>query len=366
MSNQYDQWGEDFRGSEEAAGYALPPEDDPPVLAQAEPAPDAYGFTAGGAFILDTPADPVPLWGCGDEVLWADGEALMITGRQGLGKSTLSQQLTLGRCGIHEYTELLGYPITPGERRVLYLAMDRPNQVARSLRRMVCEDMRGQLDERLVVRKGPPPFDIAKHEYVLRDLARAADADTVVVDSVKDAAVGLSDDEVGAGYNRARQLAIADGIQVLEGHHNRKAQQGAGKAKPDLDDVYGSTWLTSGAGSVLYLTGAPGDPIVGVHHVKQPAAEVGPLRLMHDHATGRSTIWHATDLVRAAEATRDGITPVDAARLLFEVDKPTPAQREKARRKLESLTKGGLLRVLVEGDRGSKQPARYGPAGVLL
>jgi hypothetical protein len=38
------------------------------------------------------------------------------------------------------------------------------------------------------------------------------------------------------------------------------------------------TWLTSGAGSVILLNGQPGDPIVSLHHLKQPAAAVGPLQ----------------------------------------------------------------------------------------
>jgi hypothetical protein len=40
-------------------------------------------------------------------------------------------------------------------------------------------------------------------------LCEDADADTVVVDSLKDAAIGLSHDDVGSAYNRARQIAIA-------------------------------------------------------------------------------------------------------------------------------------------------------------
>ncbi len=72
-----------------------------------------YRFTTGGTFILDTPPDPQPLWGSGSDVLLAEGEALIIAGDQGLGKTTLAQQLALGRCGIPEYASLLGYPIRP-------------------------------------------------------------------------------------------------------------------------------------------------------------------------------------------------------------------------------------------------------------
>jgi hypothetical protein len=58
-----------------------------------------YQFVPGGSFILDTDATPVPLWGQDDQVWWSDGEGLIIAGAQGLGKTTLAQQVVLGRCG---------------------------------------------------------------------------------------------------------------------------------------------------------------------------------------------------------------------------------------------------------------------------
>lgn len=120
-----------------------------------------YQFTPGGSFILDTDPTPVPVWGKDDQVAWADGEALMVAAAQGLGKTTLMQQLTLGRCGFPEYASLLGLPIMPGHRRVLYLAMGRPKQIARSFRRMVTEGQRDMLNDRLLVWQGPPPGDLA-------------------------------------------------------------------------------------------------------------------------------------------------------------------------------------------------------------
>lgn len=324
-----------------------------------EDEPVSWLFADGGSFILDTPPNPTPLWGSGDDVLLADGEALVIAGGQGAGKTTLAQQLALGRCGIEEYSDLLGYPIQPGER-VLYLAMDRPRQAARSFRRMVGEAWRAELDRRLVVWQGPPPGDMAKFPSVLVTMCRKAGADTAIVDSLKDAAVGLSDDEVGAGWNRARQMAITAGVQVIELHHNRKAISGAKAERATIDDLYGSTWITSGAGSVILLAGAPGDPIVRLQHVKQPASEVGPLQIVHDHTIGRSTVWHSADLVSVALACPDGLSAVEAACALFDTEKPSAAEREKARRKLERLASDGLLSVLDEGDQRSGRARRWG------
>lgn len=325
------------------------PEKDAPVL---------YRLSAGGDFILDTPPDPLPLWGRGDEVLLADGEALIIAGPQGVGKTSLAQQLALGRAGFPEYADLLGYAVEPGAGATLYLAMDRPRQAARSFRRMVGEAWRDQLNRRLLVWQGPPPHDLARVPALLTRLCQQARADTVIVDSLKDAAVGLTDDEVGAGYNRARQTAVTAGVQVIELHHNRKQLSGARTERPSLDDLYGSTWLPSGAGSVLLLTGAPGDPIVGLHHLKQPAAEVGPLKVIHDQGTGRSTVWHATDLALLA-GVPGGISAVEAAAALFETDKPTPSEKEKARRRLEHLTSAGVLYVSQQGDKVTNTARRW-------
>lgn len=327
-------------------------------LTPGDPERMPYRFRHGGGFILDTPADPAPVWGDGEAVCWAEGEALMIASLQGLGKSTLAQQLALGRCGFPEYADLLGYPIRAGNRRVLYLAMDRPRQISRSLRRMVGESWRQDLDDRLRVWQGPPPRDLAKHPALLAQLCADADADTVVVDSLKDAAIGLTDDEVGASWNRARQHALVAGVEVLELHHNRKVISGGQGARLGIDDVYGSTWLTSGTGSVILLAGAPGDPVVSFHHVKQPAGEVGPFRILHDHEAGRSTVWHAADLVSIAKA-QDGITAAEAAMALFDTEKPTPAEREKARRKLEELARRGLLTIASQGDRGTATATRW-------
>jgi replicative DNA helicase len=318
-----------------------------------------YLFTPGGGFILDTDPVPKPLWGKGDQALLTKGESLIIAGPQGVGKTTLAQQLTLGRCGFLEYATLLGLPVEPGNR-VLYLAMDRPKQAARSFRRMADGSWRAELDERLVVWQGPPPYDLAKYSSLLLTLCRQAGADTVIVDSLKDAAIGLSDDETGAAYNRARQTALAGGVQVIELHHIRKALSGAKAEHPSIDDIYGSTWLTSGAGSVILLNGAPGDPIVSFHHVKQPAEEVGPFKIIHSRDDGCSQVFHSTDLVMLA-AQPGGLTAAGAAKAMFDTEKGDRNQKEKARNKLKSLEKLGLLQLLDPGDVPSHRPAVWGP-----
>lgn len=324
---------------------------------------DADRIITGGAFILDAPAAPPAIWGQDTEVAWAAGESLLIGGPPGVGKTTLTGQLVAARLGIVTKT-VLGLPVQPGERRVLYLAMDRPPQIARSLGRLFGSEHRGVLDERLAVWKGPPPRDFARHPDLLGEMCERFDADTVIVDSLKDCVRKLSDDESGGGYNEARQRALVAGVQVVELHHQRKAN-GDNKKPSKLDDIYGSVWLTAGAGSVILLWGEGGDPIVELTHLKQPAEPLGPWRIAHDHAAGRSEIHHQADLLQMAQTWQPsgsaGLTAKAAACALFTTDKPSANETEKARRKLEKLVREGHL-IRVDGSGGGSAggtPTKY-------
>lgn len=340
----------------------VPPpwDDDPPATSTTDDGLDFLraNLTNGGSFILDAP-DTIPaVWGEGNRVAWAEGESLIIAGGPGVGKTTIAGQVTRG---LLLGGTVLGLPIKQ-RRRVLYLAMDRPKQAARALRRTLGDIPRETLDQRLVVWPGPPIADVARHPETLLALVQEADADVVVVDSVKDAAVGLSEDAVGAGYNRARQHVLRAGVDVLELHHTvKKGTNGA--APTTLADIYGSTWITSGAGSVVLLVGEAGDPVVELRHVKQPAEDIGPMKVLHDHDTGTSTVFEATDLVTLA-GQAGGITAKAAAAAMFTTETPTAAEVQKARRRLRSLAGEGRL-TEIPGDDATQTAARWVAAATL-
>jgi hypothetical protein len=321
----------------------------------------------GATFVLEAPESIPALWGNdGKGVLWAEGEGFMLCGPQGVGKSTIAQQVVLRRLGLRT-APLLGLPVRPADGRVLLLGMDRPNQIARSLRRMVTDEDKEVLRERLVVWKGPLPFNVTKDARALADFAEAHGAVDVVADSYKDLAPGIVQDEIGSAINMAVQEIVARGMQWMGLHHQRKAT-GDNKRPSTLDDVYGSAWLTAGLGSVALLLAKPGSAAVELLHLKQPAEPVGPLELLHDHATGRTEVRNTEDdlLGLLLEKGSAGVTEREAAEYLFGVGDGDSNEdknaRKKAHRRLTDLVDGGCA-TYTAGERGGPggggRPARW-------
>ena len=307
----------------------------------AAPDADSVEVLDGLDWIRKAPDHVPAVWGRGDKVLWSEGEYLLVTGPIGTGKTTLKHQLLAGRLGILEH--VLGYPVKPGERNVLLLALDRPPQIRRALRRV----LHGADDATLRRLKVVTALsaDLAARPKLLADLVRKADADTTLVDSVKDAAVKVSDDAAGQALAASFRYAIDAGSELVANHHHRK-RTGENKKPDKLDDVYGSVWIPAGAGSVLCLWGQAGDPVVDLSHLKQPAADVGPLEVLHDHVHGTSTVKAQADAwsVLMSADLAVGITVKQAAAEVYGREKPERNQTEKVRRDLERFVTEGHAR----------------------
>ena len=322
---------------------------------------------SGGRFVFGESETASAIWGSDDEVLWSSGEGLMIVGSDGTGKSTIAQQLVLQRLGLRT-DGLLGYDVQADpQNRVLYMAMDRPEQIRRSLRRMVSEEDIDGLDENLIVHRGPPLFSVVNDPRALADLAEEYWATTVVIDSLKDlTAQSLNDDTVGQAVNRAYQEVIDIGAELLVLHHPRKAN--ADNRKPTkLDDAYGSRWLRSGLGSILMLWAAhAGSTDVELYHAKPVTEPVGPLLLQHDHQLGRTTAsgLHLESPTRAVinesllgalvAAGSNGIT-LDQAVVAVGGKPSEDRDKAKGRRELKKLEGQSLARP-VKGRSGGRNP----------
>jgi len=199
------------------------------------------------------------------------------------------------------------------------------------------------LNGQLFVWRGPLPIDPLLVKDQFADFAEAIcpNVGTIIADSVKDFAHGISDDKVGSAINLAWQEVIARGIELMLLHHERKAQNGA-KRVHSLDDLYGSTWLTSGLGSVIVLDGEPGDPTVELRPLKQPAEPVGPLTLRHDHSMGSTILFDSRpDLLNfLITAGSKGLTAEEAARVI--IGRAAESDRKTIKRKLNQLVDQGL------------------------
>ncbi|MFI6287239.1 DnaB-like helicase N-terminal domain-containing protein [Streptomyces sp. NPDC051018] len=294
----------------------------------------------GWSFVTDTATDATPIWGEPGKAAWASGESLMLVGPPGVGKSTIAQQIVLSRLGL--LSMVLDMPVQPGEK-VLYIAADRPSQLARAFSRIVRPADEAILRRKLVFWSGPLPASLNAEPQLLAELAAQHGADTVVIDSLKDVVGKLTDDEAGLAYNNARQQLLRDGVELLELHHQRKQGQDTPRnQRPVLDQVYGSAWFTAGAGSVLFLSGAAGDPIVQLHHLKTVNGEIGPFPVVHDHPRGTSRVDTSLDpLTLLRQATTGGLTARQLAEQITGDRNPRPADVAKARRRLEALAKSG-------------------------
>lgn len=249
-------------------------------------------FVPAGDFLRATSTGPEPVWGDGAEVLWSRGEPALVTGPVGVGKTTVLARLMRASVGLQD--RLLGFPVTQAER-VLYLACDRPEQIGRNLARSFTDSDYDVLNKRGNIWRGPPPADLAANPPLLREITKIAGlrpGDRLFIDGLKDVAVGLASDEAGAGLNQALQYVVAAGVDVVANHHQRKAGGGANGGKPkSINDVYGSMFITAGAGTVLLVwADRPGASHITVETLKPAAEHVGPLDVLHDFDTGDLTV----------------------------------------------------------------------------
>jgi len=296
--------------------------------------------TPGGQAISGHTGPPPALWGRNFEVLWSPGEPLMIEAGYGSGKTTLAGLLVRAQL---LGGDVLGYPVQKlsDGQKILYLAIDRPDQILRSMNRQFSPSQLAEIEERLIIWRGALPADATENNDLYADLCDYHQTHTVYVDSLKDAARGLTEDRAAAAYQATRTRLLATGRQLVELHH---------LAKSGAD--YGSVWLRAGAGSVLRMSGKAGGPSGVLTHEKQPAHRIDPLKIAHDRDRGEIDVAEAeapVDLVGWIADQTDGVTAAETAQLLYRAAGESEVKR--AKRKLAELVDAGLARRVASQGR---------------
>ncbi len=323
------------------------------ALARAEVMGDPRRAADGADWLHAQPEGCPSVWGDNDRVLWAEGEPLMIYGPDGVGKTSLAQQVVLHMCGVRR-EGLLGLQVRQCEDRpVLYLACDRPRQARRSLYRMVPRDEHEHLRGRLLVWEGPLPFRLDAQPKAFLEFALLHNACAVVIDSLKDVAVELTKPEVALRVNHAFQWLIANGVDLLVLHHPRKDPAGTPAKAKVLEDVYGDRNFVAGMGSVIALYGKAGDPIVELAHLKQPAGEVGPFKIIHDHDHGRTEMYEYKTYGEILAGAPRPLGAHEVAAVFYATSEPSKAEIEKARRELRKLVFRGDALEMKDSDTGA-------------
>lgn len=337
-----------------------------------------YGDSAaldGADFMFGEVATDVPIWGTGEDLLWVEGGGLMIPSDQGLGKSLTAQQIIAGRLGVGP-AELLGLPIAPLDhgKVIVYLALDRPRQIARSMKRLFRTDgERNVAQTRLRIWTKPIPIDILGDPYAFADWIQDTFGDNVgdlIIDSVKDLTpVNLSNGEVGQSLDMAWKECRARGMSTLILHHERKTGNDESRAnrQPSLDHIYGSVWLTSGMDSILHISGKQGENLVRYTHLKAIINMLDPIDAVHDQENGRTSVLslaksaNSTDVkveqvYQVIEYGSQGGAVVTAADV---VARATGVSKASVDRYIKRLLEAGRIVKVTEYDKASGTPATY-------
>ncbi len=242
-------------------------------------------------WVLDEVANSRAVVGRGQQILWADGESLLVVGDTGHGKSTLKQNIVRANIGL--IPDVLGLAAR-SFTNILYVAADRPNQIKHSLSRMITPINRSIWHEKVFIHDGPLDFALNEKPQLLapfvKELSEALERplfEAVFFDSLKDLVSAMDENGDGIQINHAFQSLCRANVQVVCGVHPRKMGTGRDKERlPTLDDVGGNKNISAGSGSVVYL-GAPDNEDQGqLYHLKSPSERIEGMLLHFEKKTG--------------------------------------------------------------------------------
>lgn len=222
----------------------------------------------------------------GDEktgiAIWNRGEPAIVYGDDGSYKTTLTHNfigpmLGFGQAG--RTPEVAGLPVhpIPEADKILYLALSRQAQLARSLRRFSDDWTPAEMDEadkRFLVWQEEVPVDGGADPDAFVGFVEAFDAEYVIIDNIWNAFGNTGNarnaDAAGQAMNRLANI----GVNVLATHHDRKPQGNEGKRPPETwENIHGGWRFGKSFGSITNLFVSPGQhKVVDVSVLKTPDA----------------------------------------------------------------------------------------------
>jgi len=193
------------------------------------------------------------------EDLFLSGAYGILIGDPGVGKTQMSIQLGLSYARHEPFLKF--YNSSGGIRKVMFISMEmNPNSVANFISKIEVSNVEQDLYS---FHFPETSLDLDRDRGTGRTwlLAKVEEhkPDLIIIDSLSRAIAGsLSDDNDIRSFNSFMSfLRNKYGVSVLVIHHNRKKGQGYGYAKnnsPELDDVYGSRFITAEADLVMAMT----------------------------------------------------------------------------------------------------------------
>jgi archaellum biogenesis ATPase FlaH len=197
--------------------------------------------------------------------------SMVVLGKAGIGKSTfllrLAENISLGRENFLQWK-------IHHRQRVLFVSLEMQHDELKEF----FTDMKLPEDEQQELQEWfhiwpighAYPFDIPDQQLELIKYIKMFKIDLVIIDSLGTSMYGPMNDEtikrINSFLNEDVRKALKCGYVFI--HHVRKDGIDKQRKEVDLDDSFGSTYITANAQTVVHLSQKPGSPRLHVNMLK--------------------------------------------------------------------------------------------------
>lgn len=322
------------------------------------------------ALLDEEPSEIRVLWGTDSKRVLASSGPTLLFGPDSAGKTTIASLVTAAAVGLRN--EVLGWPVTPlpETEGVLYLALDRPEDVEdrhRSLK--LLRHPRVTLIKRLP--EGMPELLVARDnpDHLARLVARIEEhrgpIGLVVIDNLQRTFGPPSETSASAyGAKAVNELAPRYVLSVTQ------VPKRANRPTSHYDSLLAADGLSLYASSVsVYVTRPGADKVEARHHKGRGADSTEVLDVAINWATGAAEVvvdrklseakpkssYTETELGKAVlevlpDDSSEALGSADIARAVFKVVDLDQSHRTRTNKALTSLVEEGAIGMRVDGE----------------